>query len=225
MWIWLAALLWMCCLDAGMGLAGSAHSDTAPATPSGVSPGPAAQGAATAGSPPQPPPRSASQTAAETAAPQAKPAEPRTEKAGTLEDRPWLIKQPPINSTRPAAPKNPAEAPAWKNAAQQSLCNEKLAAIRSYFQKSRYYSIQGDACACAENARQFMETEQSIRRECPPDLLAQQGFSSRIVRNIDWLNQLGSQRCKNDGTVSPATPTAPPPKARAGDSAKKPVSP
>ena len=81
-----------------------------------------------------------------------------------------------------------------------------------------------DACACAENARKFMETEQNVRRDCPPGLLAQNGFSDRIVRNIDWLNQLGSQRCKSDASASPAKPTLPP-KARAADPSKKPVSP
>ncbi len=83
----------------------------------------------------------------------------------------------------------------WKNEAQKTRCNGYLASLKETFLKARYYSIQGVPCRTAENAQSFMTLIEHCKRDCPDGLLEKQGYTSRIVRNLRWLNKLGTERC------------------------------
>ena len=83
----------------------------------------------------------------------------------------------------------------WKNEAQKTRCNGYLASLKETFLKARYYSIQGVPCGTAENARSFMTLIEKCKRDCPDGLLKKNGYTSRIIRNLSWLEKLGAERC------------------------------
>jgi len=122
-----------------------------------------------------------------------RPAAQKEVKPGHIDDWPWIIKQKKL--TEPPSPKTTPPSFQWLNADQKSRCEQQAVEIREHFLKARYHSIQGDACTCAENAQKFLEAEKNIRSECPKGFLEQNGYSIRIVRNLKWLQELGSQRC------------------------------
>jgi hypothetical protein len=83
----------------------------------------------------------------------------------------------------------------WKNEAQKTKCNAYLASLKESFLKARHYSIQGVPCGTAENARSFMTLIDNCKRDCPVGFLKKRGYTSRIIRNLSWLEKLGSERC------------------------------
>ena len=83
----------------------------------------------------------------------------------------------------------------WKNEAQKTECNAYLALLKESFLKARYYSIQGVPCGTAENARSFMTLIDNCKRDCPDGFLKKNGYTSRIIRNLSWLEKLGAERC------------------------------
>ena len=95
----------------------------------------------------------------------------------------------------PPSPKSTPPSFQWLSADQKTRCEQQAVEIREHFLKARYHSIQGDACTCAENAQKFLEVEKAIRSKCPKGFLEQNGYSTRIVRNLRWLQELGTQRC------------------------------
>ena len=83
----------------------------------------------------------------------------------------------------------------WKNESQKTQCNAYLASLKDAFLKARYYSIQGVPCDTAENARSFMTIINNCKRDCPEGFLKKHGYTSQIIRNLSWLEKLGSERC------------------------------
>ncbi len=83
----------------------------------------------------------------------------------------------------------------WKNEAQKTTCNEYLTALKESFLKARYYSIQGVPCGTAEHARSFMTLIEQCKQDCPDKFLKENGYTARIIRNLSWLEKLGSERC------------------------------
>lgn len=118
---------------------------------------------------------------------------PKEIKPGYVDDWPWIIKQRKLPDV--PIPKSPPPDFQWRDAGQRIRCEQQIADIRTHFLKARFHSIQGDACTCAENAQKFLGVEETIRSECPKGFLEQNGYSSRIVRNLEWLQELGAQRC------------------------------
>ena len=83
----------------------------------------------------------------------------------------------------------------WKNKKQKATCETHLGQLKERFLKARYYSIQGVPCGTAENARSFMETVDNCKRDCPEGFLKKHGYTTRIIRNLSWLEKLGTERC------------------------------
>ena len=83
----------------------------------------------------------------------------------------------------------------WKNEAQKTKCNEYLTSLKESFLKARYYSIQGVPCGTAEHARSFMTLIEQCKHDCPDKFLKENGYTARIIRNLSWLEKLGSERC------------------------------
>jgi len=83
----------------------------------------------------------------------------------------------------------------WKNESQKTKCNGYLASLKESFLKARYYSIQGVPCGTAEHARSFMTLIDQCKRDCPDEFLKKNGYTARIIRNLSWLEKLGSERC------------------------------
>ena len=83
----------------------------------------------------------------------------------------------------------------WKNEAQKTKCNGYLTSLKESFLKARYYSIQGVPCGTAEHARSFMTLIDQCNRDCPDEFLKKNGYTARIIRNLSWLEKLGSERC------------------------------
>lgn len=83
----------------------------------------------------------------------------------------------------------------WKNESQKTKCNGYLASLKESFLKARYYSIQGVPCGTAEHARSFMTLIDQCKKDCPAEFLKKNGYTARIIRNLNWLEKLGSERC------------------------------
>lgn len=117
----------------------------------------------------------------------------------TPRDRRWIIRAPPPDSKK--VKKAPVKSVKWKNSTQKKRCENYLEKLGSAFLKTRYYSIQGDSCACAENADRFLSLRKKINQACPDKYLEYEGYSSRITRNIGWLKALGEKRCMGPNAV------------------------
>lgn len=83
----------------------------------------------------------------------------------------------------------------WKNKKQKTTCETHLGQLKEHFLKARYYSIQGVPCGTAENARSFLVLVDSCKRDCPEGFLKKHGYTTRIIRNLSWLEKLGAERC------------------------------
>ena len=83
----------------------------------------------------------------------------------------------------------------WEDEAQKSRCSAYLAGLKDAFLKARYFSIQGIPCSTAENARAFMNLIDTCKNECPAGFLKNNGYTSRVIRNLSWLEKLGTDRC------------------------------
>jgi hypothetical protein len=83
----------------------------------------------------------------------------------------------------------------WENEAQEAKCNAYLEPLRENFLKTRHYSIQGDPCYTADYAKSFLSVAVDCERDCPKGFMEKKGFTKTIVRNINWLEKSGSERC------------------------------
>ncbi|MFO7716770.1 hypothetical protein [Desulfosarcina sp.] len=116
----------------------------------------------------------------------------------------------------------------WRDDAQKKNCEATLENLRAAFLRARYYSIQGDSCACAENAALFLSIYEKAKPSCPENFLINEGYNDRITRNMGWLQVLGEKRCLGPGTApdanaeskaaqNPETPHASTPQRTAAD--------
>lgn len=138
-------------------------------------------------------------TAGADATPKIDDPKPQASPTPTVQDRRWIIRTPPPESkkARPA-PLKPVK---WISDVQKKQCGEYLEKLSGAFLKARYYSIQGDSCACAENADQFLSIYEKSRLACPDNFLENEGYSDRITRNMGWLKALGEKRCLGSSTA------------------------
>jgi len=83
----------------------------------------------------------------------------------------------------------------WENEAQEAKCDAYLEPLRENFLKTRHYSIQGDPCYTADYAKSFLSVAADCERDCPKGFMENKGFTNTIVRNINWLEKSGSERC------------------------------
>ena len=90
----------------------------------------------------------------------------------------------------------------WSSEGQKKACGGYLEDLRSLFLKTRHYSIQGASCDTETSAAAFLDVMGKCQQNCPEGLLAQSGYSERIIRNIKYLEKLGNDRCS--GTLTPA---------------------
>ena len=129
---------------------------------------------------------------------------PQPSPTPTVQDRRWIIRTPPPESkkARPA----PVKPVKWISDTQKKQCDGYLEKLSGAFLKARYYSIQGDSCACAENADQFLNIYENSRIACPDNFLENEGYSDRITRNMGWLKALGEKRCLGPKTAPEAHP-------------------
>ena len=105
----------------------------------------------------------------------------------------------------------------WDNENQKKVCENYLQQLQDQFLKARHYSIQGVPCNTADHAEAFMQIADKCEKECPKGLLEQSGYTSRIIRNISWLEKLGNDRCGDTQPVTNNSPSkspseTPPPK-------------
>ena len=106
-----------------------------------------------------------------------------------------------------AKPGNPEQKKVkWDNENQKKVCENYLQQLQEQFLKTRHYSIQGVPCNTADHAEAFMQIADKCEKECPKGLLEQSGYTSRIMRNINWLGKLGNDQCSD---TQPATNTSP----------------
>jgi hypothetical protein len=110
------------------------------------------------------------------------------------EDRRWIIKmrpdtQPPRKSV---APSDPIQ---WGDKEHKARCESFIARLREHLDKARYYSIQGNSCATADNAKTFLDLTDSCKRECPEEFWKREGYNRDVIRNLSILHKTGRQRC------------------------------
>jgi hypothetical protein len=95
---------------------------------------------------------------------------------------------------------------AWASEQQKTVCEAYFKDLRENFLNARHFSIQGVPCKTAEHASAFLLLSEKCRKDCPQGLLEQKGYTDRIVRNITFLEKLGTDRCNE----TPAPKTSPP---------------
>jgi hypothetical protein len=102
----------------------------------------------------------------------------------------------------PSAPsKTPIQTPTaikWDSEAQKATCDGYLKQLQDLFLRTRHYSIQGVPCETADHADAFLQVANKCEKECPKGLLEKSGYTSRIMRNINWLNKLGNDKCSDN---------------------------
>lgn len=116
--------------------------------------------------------------------------------------RPWIIKKEHLNPG--IAPEPKAVRIEWRDESQKNLCEANLKQLRDNFLKARYASVHGDSCLTADHAHQFIFLTEKCERECPDQYLEQNGYTQRIIRNLRWLEKLGSEQCLGTGKPSAA---------------------
>ena len=118
---------------------------------------------------------------------------PKTGKPDAYPDRPWIIKE--EHMKQGIAPGEKSRAVKWENEAQQRRCEAKLKQIKEDFLRARYYSTKGDFCRTASHAKSFLGIVEDCKHECPEKYLENHGYTNRIIRNLSWLEELGSRQC------------------------------
>jgi|GEM_PF-4257267 len=83
----------------------------------------------------------------------------------------------------------------WVDPLQKETCESYLNLMRSSFLRTRHHSIQGAPCDTASNASAFLQITEKCVRECPQGFIQQSGYTDRILRNIQYLEKLGDDRC------------------------------
>ena len=99
------------------------------------------------------------------------------------------------NPAAPDKPQTTLKEIKWTSEAQKTSCQNYMQQLREKFLKARHYSIQGAACETADHAAVFLQLVGKCEKECPKGLLESRGYTSRIVRNITFLEKLGNDRC------------------------------
>jgi hypothetical protein len=122
-----------------------------------------------------------------------KPEKPKAGVTARPLDRRWITKQQEQMKARPPV-KAPSSLP-WKNENQKARCEAYLGQMRENFLKARYHSIQGDSCNTAGYSRAFLSLVEICKRECPEGFLERSGYTTRIIRNLNSLEELGTKRC------------------------------
>lgn len=120
-----------------------------------------------------------------------KPEESNAHKFPETRNREWIIKM----EDEPVAPKTPEVQLDWTDPAQRKRCEGYRKQLRDLFVRTRYYSIQGDACATADHAKSALELAETCRSGCPKGFLEASGYNGRILRNWRWLRELGANQC------------------------------
>lgn len=108
-------------------------------------------------------------------------------------DRRWIIKMKDEKDRK--IPARKPVAIAWAGKDQQTRCEAYLPGLQDAFSKTRYYSVGGDGCNTAGSARAFLDLVRNCEGDCPQGFLEAKGYSRRIIRNVEILNQLGQKRC------------------------------
>jgi len=119
-------------------------------------------------------------------------------------DRQWIIKL--WQEQDKPVPKQPLPPMAWKDDSQKKQCESYLPLLRESFAKARHYSIRGDSCRTAEHSRAFLAHYRQCAEDCPEKFLERNGYTPRIERNLDLLEELGQKRCVDIGSGRPAAP-------------------
>ena len=83
----------------------------------------------------------------------------------------------------------------WTNEAQKQKCTNYLVELREQFLLARHHSIQGESCGTGKHSRNFLKIVEDCKRDCPPNFLSHNGYTTRIIRNLSFLEKLGTERC------------------------------
>ena len=118
-------------------------------------------------------------------------------KKGAKEDRPWIIKRRDRGMSQISEEK--AKPLKWNSEEQRVQCDTHLKKLRRSLSKARYYSVQGDTCATAKHAKNFVDLASRCKNECPDGFLERKGYSEKIMRNVSVLLELGKKACLDDG--------------------------
>ena len=94
----------------------------------------------------------------------------------------------------------------WDSEVQKETCTAYMKQLQDLFLKTRHYSIQGVPCQTAENAEAFLQLSDKCNSECPAGLIERSGYTSRIMRNIQFLKKLGNDRCEDTQSVKKIVP-------------------
>ena len=115
------------------------------------------------------------------------------------------VKPPKTNSgsTSPTTKKHvqTPKAIKWNSEVQKETCTAYMKQLQDLFLKTRHYSIQGVPCQTAENAEAFLQLADKCNSECPEGLIEKSGYTSRIMRNIQFLEKLGNDRCGDTQSI------------------------
>jgi hypothetical protein len=80
---------------------------------------------------------------------------------------------------------------------QQAACEGQMQTLRNSFIEARHRAIEKNSCKTAAHASTFLMVFEECQKACPPDYLNQNGFTGRIVRNIQWLGSYNSKKCSS----------------------------
>ncbi|MBC8419186.1 MAG: hypothetical protein H8E10_11375 [Desulfobacterales bacterium] len=125
-----------------------------------------------------------------------KPAGPAKSAKQPTEDRPWIIKK--RDGGTPQILEEKAKPLKWNSEEQRVQCDTHLKELRRSLSKVRFYSVQGDTCATAKQAKNFVDLAIRCKNECPDGFLERKGYSEKIMRNVSVLLELGKKACLND---------------------------
>ncbi|MBW2309012.1 MAG: hypothetical protein JRG73_18980 [Deltaproteobacteria bacterium] len=85
---------------------------------------------------------------------------------------------------------------AWKNEKQKARCEANKDNLRETLLKARDFAFQGDSCAASDYAKEFLALVETSKRECPAEFLEKHGFTSRVIKNLRAIHELGKKRCR-----------------------------
>jgi hypothetical protein len=91
----------------------------------------------------------------------------------------------------------------WKDEAQKTRCQTYLTQLYDCLYKARSHYLRGDPCKSAAQTTLFLEVAEKCRKDCPEGILEAVGYSRRIMRNVSWLRDLNTKRCKFVNSTQP----------------------
>ncbi len=80
-----------------------------------------------------------------------------------------------------------------------------LVEMRNTFIEARHRAIEKNSCEAAELAAAFLAAYEQCRKTCPPNYMIQNGFTDRVVRNMQWLGDYSVRRCESTSPSPPPT--------------------